>query len=108
MVRYAVFPWGMDYHLPHHLFASVPHYKLKQLHEVLLRDPEYRENGVIVEGWKKAPNPASGHPTIIEVLGPTCAGTSKENHVDDATLELADVNDKAGVQRQIEASRHAG
>ncbi len=105
LVRYAVFPWGMDYHLPHHLFASVPHYKLKELHEVLLRDPEYREKGVIVEGWKNAPNSASGHPTIIEVLGPTCAGTSTEAHVDDATLELADVNDKAGVQKHIEASR---
>ena len=105
LVRYAVFPWGMDYHLPHHLFASVPHYKLKQLHEVLLRDPEYREKGIIVEGWKNAANPGSGHPTIIEVLGPACAGTSRENHVDDTTLELADVNDKAGLQRQIDASR---
>ena len=51
LVRYAVFPWGMDYHLPHHMIASVPHYNLKQLHEVLLRDPEYREKGVIVEGY---------------------------------------------------------
>ena len=51
LVRYAVFPWGMDYHLPHHLMASVPHYNLKKLHEFMLRDPEYREKGVIVEGY---------------------------------------------------------
>lgn len=103
LVRYAVYPWGMDYHLPHHLFASVPHYKLKQLHEVLLRDPEYREQGLIVEGWSK-PN-TNGLPTIMDAIGPAFAGKSTEKHVDDATLEMADVNDKAGVQRQIDASR---
>jgi fatty acid desaturase len=104
ITRYAVFPWGMDYHLPHHLFASVPHYKLKDLHEVLLRDPEYRDQGVVVEGWQSA-NPESGLPTIMDVIGPAYAGKSLEKHVDDTTLELADVNDKAGVQRHAEASR---
>jgi fatty acid desaturase len=105
LMRYAVFPWGMDYHLPHHLFASVPHYKLKTLHDVLLRDPEYREKGVIVEGWSHPPHPELGLPTIIEVLGPTRAGTATEIHVDDTTLERAEVNDKAGVQKHVEASR---
>ncbi len=103
VIRYAVYPWGMDYHLPHHLYASVPHYKLKQLHEVLMRDPEYREKGMIVEGWSR-PN-ESRHPTVFDVLGPAFAGKSTEKHVDDATLEMADVNDKAGVQRHVEASR---
>lgn len=103
LTRYAIYPWGMDYHLPHHLFASVPHYKLKQLHEILLRDPEYRENGVIVEGWSK--QKANGLPTILDVIGPAYAGTSTEKHVDDATLEMANVNDKAGVQRHIDQSR---
>lgn len=103
LVRYAVYPWGMDYHLPHHLFASVPHYKLKQLHEVLLRDPEYREQSLVVEGWSK-PN-TNGLPTIMDAIGPAFAGKSTEKHVDDATLEMADVNDVAGVQRQIDASR---
>jgi hypothetical protein len=105
IVRYAVYPWGQDYHLPHHLFASVPHYKLKELHALLLRDPEYREKGTIVEGWTK--RGAAGLPTILDVIGPAYAGTSKEKHVDDATLEMADVNDKAGVQRHAEASRAA-
>ncbi len=105
LVRYAVYPWGMDYHLPHHLFASVPHYKLKELHEVLLRDPEYREKGIIVAGWAKPANTEKGLPTIMDVIGPAYAGTSAEKHVDDATLENADVNDQAGVQRHIDASR---
>ena len=65
LVRYAVFPFGMDYHLPHHLMASVPHYNLKRLHEIMLRDPEYREKGVIVEGYfgdeDNARRPPDGH-----------------------------------------------
>ncbi|MGQ0455905.1 MAG: fatty acid desaturase family protein [Hyphomicrobium sp.] len=107
LLRYAVYPWGMDYHLPHHLYASVPHYKLKDLHEVLSRDPEYREKGVVAEGWWRA-NRESGLPTILDILSPAYAGSSTEKHVDDATLEMADVNDKAGVQRHIEASRALG
>ncbi|MGL5097184.1 MAG: fatty acid desaturase family protein, partial [Planctomycetia bacterium] len=32
IVRHSVFPFGQDYHLPHHLFATVPHYRLPALH----------------------------------------------------------------------------
>jgi fatty acid desaturase len=106
IIRYAVYPWGMDYHLPHHLFASVPHYKLKELHELLLRDPEYREKGMVVEGWTR--RNAEGLPTIMDAIGPAYADKSTEKHVDEATLEMADVNDKAGIQRHIDASRSAG
>ena len=49
-LRYAIFPWGMDYHLPHHMMASVPHYRLKELHALLLNDPKYAEGAVEVEG----------------------------------------------------------
>ena len=68
LVRYAVFPFGMDYHLPHHLMASVPHYNLKQLHEIMLRDPEYRDKGIIVEGYFGDEDNALGHPTAMGVL----------------------------------------
>ena len=57
----------MDYHLPHHLFASVPHYKLKDLHNYLLGDPQYAEKGLVVEGWSH--HKSAGHPTIVDVLG---------------------------------------
>ncbi len=42
LINYAVFPMGQDYHLPHHIFASVPHYRLRELHEFLLQCVEYR------------------------------------------------------------------
>jgi fatty acid desaturase len=106
LVRFAVFPFGMQYHLPHHLFASVPHYKLRALHELMLRDPEYREKGRIVEGWSRRGK--NGHPTIVEVLGPGYAPAAAEVHVDEATLEHAGVNDRSAIERQVKASRNAG
>ncbi|MFN3868994.1 MAG: fatty acid desaturase [Hyphomicrobiaceae bacterium] len=102
LARYAIFPWGMDYHLPHHLFASVPHYKLKDLHAYLLEDPEYAEKGLIVEGWSR--RKADGHPTIVDVLGPAYTPKGNAAHVDDATLENADVNDRAAIDRHARAS----
>lgn len=108
LVRYAVFPWGMDYHLPHHLMASVPHYNLKRLHEILLRDPEYREKGVIVEGYFGGTN-ERGRPTATGVLGEAHAPKSAEAaYVDNAAIEYADVADAAGIAREVEASLKRG
>jgi fatty acid desaturase len=105
MVRYSVFPWGMDYHLPHHLMASVPHYNLKQLHEMMLRDPEYREKGVIVEGYFGDEDNESGNPTAMGVLGEAHAPKKVEAaYVDNAAIEYADVADAAGIAREVEAS----
>ncbi|MGL5094443.1 MAG: fatty acid desaturase family protein, partial [Planctomycetia bacterium] len=47
LLRWAVFPMGQDYHLPHHMYASVPHYRLKKLHELLLEQEDYRRNAVV-------------------------------------------------------------
>lgn len=103
VVRYLVFPWGMDYHLPHHMYCSVPHYKLKDLHELLRRDPEYAEKGIVVEGILGEGAP--GRPSIVEVLGPRYAAISDEKFVMDETLEYADVNDRDGIERHNQASR---
>jgi len=107
LVRYSVFPWGMDYHLPHHMMASVPHYNLKKLHELMLRDPEYREKGVIVEGYF-----GRGHgdrPTAMAVMGPDYAPKKREEvFVDNAAIEYADIADPAGIAREVEASLRRG
>jgi fatty acid desaturase len=42
LLNFAVFPMGQDFHLPHHVYATVPHYRLKELHEILLDYSEYR------------------------------------------------------------------
>ena len=33
--RWAVFVYGQDMHIPHHLFPAIPHYRLGELHEIL-------------------------------------------------------------------------
>ncbi|MBU2534276.1 MAG: fatty acid desaturase, partial [Alphaproteobacteria bacterium] len=101
--RYAVFPLGMDYHLPHHLLASVPHYNLKKLHELLLQDPEYVEKGRIVKGWTGIS--PKGDPSIIEVLGPDFSVRGKEIFVNEATHEEAELRDAEALKRHVAASQ---
>jgi fatty acid desaturase len=109
LARYAVFPWGMDYHLPHHMMASVPHYNLKSLHEILLRDPVYREKGTIVEGYFGHGNEETGHPTALQVLGDEFAPKKREAaYIDDAALEHAEVADPAAIARQSRLSLEKG
>jgi fatty acid desaturase len=103
LIRYSVFPWGMDYHLPHHLMASVPHYNLKRLHELLLKDANYREKGVVLHGFFTSEE----GPSALEALGPAHAPVKPERaYVDNAALEYADLRDAAGIAR--EAARSEG
>lgn len=67
LVRYAVFPLGGDYHLPHHLFQLVPHYRLAELHELLMEVREYREQACVVEGYFRHRRPPQ-HPTVVELI----------------------------------------
>ena len=57
VMRFAVFPLGMDYHLPHHLFPMVPHYRLKQLHAVLQETQPYQEIAPLFRGCFTAGQP---------------------------------------------------
>jgi fatty acid desaturase len=66
-IRFAVFPLGMDWHLPHHLFPMVPHYRLKQLHDLLMETDEYRQQATIVEGYFFHRTPPH-YPTVLELM----------------------------------------
>jgi fatty acid desaturase len=49
--RWAVFVYGQDMHVPHHLFPAVPHYRLRRLHALLKwRHPAYRDEVVETHG----------------------------------------------------------
>lgn len=96
-LRYAVFPFGMDYHLPHHMYATVPHYRLKALHEYLLQHPEYAESCQIVENYVIPNEGPPRHPTVLEVLGPEYAGHSDEVYTDDTVLQGWEVDDKDSI-----------
>jgi fatty acid desaturase len=51
LIRFAVFPLGMDYHLAHHLFPMVPHYRLKKLHELLAETHPYPQVAPVFRGY---------------------------------------------------------
>ena len=110
LFRYAVLPWGMDYHLPHHMMASVPHYRLNNLHELLLKDPKYAAEGLVVEGLSRHHHhDHKPRPNMLDVLGPRFAPKQRSAvHVDDATLEYAEVKDRAAIAQEAAASARGG
>ena len=103
MINFAVFPIGQDLHLPHHLFASVPHYRLRRLHEALLEFPEYREQAVVVEGYFLPPHRPQTHPTVVDVLGPEYAHPEADVYIDNEVLVGEEVEDKEEILRQGQA-----
>jgi hypothetical protein len=103
-IRNSVLPYGQDFHLPHHLFATVPHYRLKELHETLMEYPEYRDQALVVEG-AVFPKPGHEHPTLIDMLGPDYAPAVRHMaHVDNSVLENVEVSEKDEILKAGERS----
>jgi fatty acid desaturase len=64
--RWAVFVYGQDMHLPHHLFPAVPHHRLGKLHRLLkTHHAEYAASAVECHGTFAN---FGGHPTILDTL----------------------------------------
>ncbi len=99
-ISFAVFPLGQDYHLPHHLFASVPHYRLRQLHQLLMEYPAYREEAIEVEGYFLPSKRPPQHPTVLDVLGPEYAPREQGIYIDNSVLEDDVVDEKDEILRQ--------
>ena len=105
LIRLAVFPFGQDYHLPHHMYATVPHYRLKRLHALLMQYPEYRDEALEVHGYFASPEKPQVHPTVVDVLGPEYAPRTAEVHIDAEAVSVAEFNDKEGLAKEVEESR---
>jgi fatty acid desaturase len=105
VIRFAVFPLGQDYHLPHHMYATVPHYRLKRLHSLLMQYAEYRAEATEVHGYFASPERPKVHPTVVEVLGPEYAPHTGEVHIDTEAVSVAEFNDKDALANEIEASK---
>jgi fatty acid desaturase len=64
--RWAVFVYGQDMHVPHHLFPAIPHHRLVRLHRLLkARHADYAAS--VVECHGTFAN-RKGLPTILDTL----------------------------------------
>lgn len=64
--RWAIFVYGQDMHLPHHLFPGIPHYRLSLLHELLkTRHQEYAKRVVECHGTLAS---HTEQPSILDLL----------------------------------------
>ena len=64
--RWAVFVYGQDMHVPHHLFPAIPHSRLPALHSLLKhRHDAYQSQVGVCHGTF---HNRTGHPTILETL----------------------------------------
>jgi fatty acid desaturase len=105
-INFSVFPIGQDFHLPHHLYATVPHYRLRRLHEALLEYPEYRAQAQEVHGYFVSPEHPQVHPTVVDVLGPEYAPREFRGvHIDNSVLEDDEVEEKAAIIAEGEAEK---
>jgi fatty acid desaturase len=64
--RWAVFVYGQDMHIPHHLFPAVPHHQLQRLHK-LLKSRHAGYAAEVVECHGTFAN-RQGLPTILDTL----------------------------------------
>ncbi len=100
LVRYAVFPFGMDYHLPHHMYATIPHYRLRGFHEFMMDKPEYRDSCQLVDNYIVPTQTDPRNPTVVEVLGPEYAAESEDIYIDDSVLEDWEVEEKEEILKE--------
>ncbi len=64
--RFAVFVYGQDIHVTHHLFPAIPHYNLPALHQLLQEShDEYARQVVECHGTFTNHD---GYPTILDVM----------------------------------------
>lgn len=104
-IRFAVFPLGQDYHLPHHMYSTIPHYRLAKLHELLMEYPEYREQAVVVEGYFLPKGPPPRKPTVLDVLGPQYATRGHDVHIDDEVMASGTFDDADAIRREAEKAK---
>lgn len=103
-IRFAVFPLGQDYHLPHHMYASVPHYRLPALHQALLSDPDYAAQAVVVEGYFFSKTDPPTHPTVLDVLARNRDDGTAKVYLDHSVLDADTIEDKEAIIREGETA----
>lgn len=49
--KFLVCQCGINWHIEHHIFPSVPFYNLKKLHQLLMEDPVFAEQAFVTRGY---------------------------------------------------------
>ncbi len=63
----SVFPYGQAFHVTHHLFAMLPHYRMAEAHAILMRYAPYRDQVVVCRGFF-LPRLGSHGPTVLDEI----------------------------------------
>lgn len=100
-INFCVFPMGQDYHLPHHMYSTIPHYRLKELHQLLMNYPEYQNQVTVVEGYFVPSHQPPTAPTVLDVLGPEYAPKEfHEVYIDNDVLTFDKVEDRELIEQE--------
>lgn len=108
LLRCAIFPFGMDYHPPHHMYATVPHFRLRELHGLLRGRSDYAAACVETEGYLRPSGTSPRRPGVVEVLGPAYAATGQVEVFVDEDLPDGVDPDNLGLLREAGREAHEG
>jgi len=97
VVNFFLLPVGQDYHLPHHLFASIPHYRLRRLHEAMLAYRDYRAAAVEVDGVIRA---RAERQSVLDVLGAEAERAPDGTFIDSSVLDDCDVVERDAIHQE--------
>jgi fatty acid desaturase len=102
-VNFFLLPVGQDYHLPHHLFASIPHYRLRRLHQAMLAYSDYREAAIEVAGVIRSPQ-GTDRRSVVDVLGAEPARSADSTFIDSTVLDDCEVIERDAIRNEERAS----
>jgi len=52
-MRFLLAPYNMSFHIEHHLYPSVPVFRLRDLHDTLMRNPDYRMRARVTRSYRR-------------------------------------------------------
>ena len=96
------FPYSEDNHVLHHMFPTIPHYRVHTAHATMLRYPPYREQVVTCNGYFVKADPSSDEPTVLDLLAaPADAYLRRKQEAEPAAMRIrAATGDEVGARRE--------
>lgn len=67
ILAWAIFPYGQDFHLLHHLYAMIPHHQMPAALAVLRESPSFRDSVITCQGYFFRKAKALG-PSVLQLI----------------------------------------